>query len=120
MNSTLILLAVGFVAGILSGLVGIGGGIIVIPALIILLGFSQQQAQGTSLAFLLLPIGIFAVINYYKAGFVDVKAAGIMCITFIIGSWLSSSFAVHMPQDILKKVFGVFLILVAVKFIFGK
>ena len=119
-NQIIILLIIGLAAGLLAGFVGVGGGIIVIPALIIFLGFSQQQAQGTSLAFLLLPIGILAVMNYYKAGFVDVKAAGIMCLTFIVGSYLSSSIAVSIPQEYLKRGFGVFLFLVSLKFLLGK
>jgi uncharacterized protein len=120
MNSTMVLLIIGFAAGILSGLVGVGGGIIVIPALIYFLGFSQQQAQGTSLAFLLLPIGIFAVMNYYKAGFVDIKAAAIMCATFVLGSYLSSYMAVTIPAIYLKRTFGVFTFLVSLKFLIGK
>lgn len=120
MNQTIVLLLIGLAAGLLSGFVGVGGGIVVIPALIFFLGFSQQQAQGTSLAFLLLPIGILAVMNYYKAGFVDVKAAAIMCITFVIGSYFSSSIIVSIPQEYLKKGFGIFLLLVSLKFIFGK
>ena len=120
MNNTVILLLIGLAAGLLSGFVGVGGGIIVIPSLIFFLGFTQQQAQGTSLAFLLLPIGILAVMNYYKAGFVDVKAAAIMCITFIIGSYFSSAMVVSIPQEYLKRGFGIFLLLVSLKFIFGK
>jgi len=120
MNQIVILLIIGLAAGLLSGFVGVGGGIIVIPALIVFLGFSQQTAQGTSLAFLLLPIGFFAVINYYKAGFVDVKAAAIMCVTFVVGSYISSLYAVKIPQEFLKKGFGIFLFIVSIKFIFGK
>jgi Predicted permeases len=120
MYSTVVLLLIGLAAGLLSGFVGVGGGIIVIPALIIFLGYSQQQAQGTSLAFLLLPIGILAVLNYYKAGFVDIKAAAIMCVTFVIGSYFSSEMAVTIPQQYLKRGFGVFLLLVSLKFLLGK
>lgn len=115
-----ILLLVGFAAGIMSGVLGIGGGIIIIPSLVMFLSFSQTKAQGTSLGLLLPPIGLFAVINYYKAGYVDIRAAGIMCITFIIGSYLSSKYVVNLPESIVKKVFGVFLLFYAAKLFFDK
>src|SRR5215211_6744849 len=86
----LTLIIIGLAAGMLSGLVGVGGGIIVVPALVFFLGFSQQQAQGTSLGLLLLPIGILAVINYYNKGHIDVRVVGIMCLAFVIGGWLGS------------------------------
>ncbi len=111
---------IGLLAGAMSGILGIGGGIVIIPALVMLLGFSQQTAQGTSLVLLLPPIGIFAVLNYYKSGFVDFRAAGIMIITFIIGSYLSSKFAVSINEAMLRKVFAVFLILYAVKLLMQK
>lgn len=116
---TIMLLAiVGLAAGFLSGMIGIGGGIIVVPALVFLLGFTQQQAQGTSLGLLLLPVGILAVMNYYKAGYIDVKVVGIMCVTFILGGWLGSKIAISLPQDIIKKIFAVVLIIVALKMLF--
>src|SRR6476620_6404074 len=85
-----LLLLIGLAAGMLSGLVGVGGGIIVVPALVFALGFTQQQAQGTSLGLLLLPIGIFAVINYYKAGHIDLKVVGIMSLAFVAGGFIGS------------------------------
>src|ERR1035437_10397032 len=94
MNQTIILLLIGLAAGLMSGMLGIGGGIIIIPALVTLLGFSQKEAQGTSLGLLLPPIGILAVLNYYKAGYLNLRAAGIMIITFIIGSYITSKFVV--------------------------
>ena len=119
--TTLILLAIlGLITGVMAGMLGIGGGIIVIPALVLLLGFSQQSAQGTSLAMMLPPVGIFAVLNYYKAGHVDIKVALILATLFIIGSIFGSKLAVRLPQDILKKIFGVFLLLVAIKMLFWK
>lgn len=111
----LILLLIGLAAGIISGFLGIGGGIIIIPALVYLLGYSQQNAQGTSLGLLLPPIGILAVLNYHNAGFVNIKAAAIMCITFIIGSYFSSKIVVEMPEAVIKKAFGVFLLFYALK-----
>src|SRR5258705_4811212 len=116
---TILLLAIsGLAAGILSGMIGIGGGIIIVPALVFVLGFSQQQAQGTSLGLLLLPVGILAVLNYYKQGFIDVKVVGIMCATFILGGWLGSKIALSLPQETVKKIFAVVLIIVAVKMLF--
>ncbi len=117
---TLILLIIGLAAGLASGILGIGGGIIVIPALTYLMNFSQKEAQGTSLGLLLPPIGILAVINYYKEGFVDLRAVSIMIITFLIGSYISSKFIVNIPEDMVKKIFAVFLFLYAFKLFFGK
>lgn len=111
----LILVLIGLITGGLSGLLGIGGGIIVIPALVLLLNFSQKLAQGTSLDMLLPPIGLLAAYNYYKAGYVDVKSAVILITTFIIGSYISSYWAVNLPENIIKKIFAVFLIIYAVK-----
>lgn len=115
-----IYLIVGLAAGIMSGFLGIGGGIIIIPALTMILGFSQQQAQGTSLALLLPPIGILAVMNYYKAGSVNLKAAAFMALTFIVASYFSSKIAVQVPEQMLKKVFATFLLFYALKLFMEK
>jgi uncharacterized protein len=116
---TILLLAlIGMAAGILSGLIGIGGGIVIVPALVFVLGFTQQQAQGTSLGLLLLPVGILAVMNYYKQGYIDVKVVGIMSATFIVGGWLGSRIALSLPQDTVKKIFAIVLIVVALKMLF--
>lgn len=110
----------GLAAGILSGLVGIGGGILIVPALVFLFGFSQQQAQGTTLALLVPPIGILAAWTYYKSGVVDIKAAGLIAAGFVIGSLLGARYAVGTSNDILGKIFGVFLVLIGLKMVFGK
>jgi uncharacterized membrane protein YfcA len=120
MERIIILLLIGLAAGVFSGVLGIGGGIVIIPLLVYFLGFSQQQAQGTSLGLLLPPIGLLAVINYYKAGLVDMKAAGLMVITFLVGSYLSSLFAVRLDEAITKKIFAVFLLGYSMKLFFGK
>ncbi|MBX2906872.1 MAG: sulfite exporter TauE/SafE family protein [Taibaiella sp.] len=112
------LLLVGLAAGLLSSMVGIGGGMVIVPALVFFFAFSQKMAQGTSLALLLPPIGIFAVINYYKAGYVDMKIAGILIISFIIGSYLGSKVALGLPDVVLRKIFGAFLAVIAVKYLF--
>lgn len=111
----LLLLIVGIAAGVLSGLVGVGGGIIIVPSLIYLLGYSQHQAQGTSLGLLLLPIGILAVINYYKSGYIDVRAVAVMTLAFVAGGWLGSKWAISLPQDTLRKIFALILFYTAIR-----
>ena len=120
MQETLILLAIGLAAGLASGILGIGGGIIIIPALVYILDYSQKQAQGTSLGLLLPPVGLLALLNYYNAGYVNLKAAGLMIITFVIGSYLSSKFAVSLPEHIIKKAFAVFMMFYSIKLFLGK
>ena len=109
------LLLIGLAAGILSGLVGVGGGLIIVPALIFFLGYSQHQAQGTSLGLLLLPVGILAVINYYDKGQIDVKVVAVMSIAFVLGGWLGSKLALRLPADTVKKIFAIFLFYSAFK-----
>lgn len=111
----LLLIVVGLAAGILSGLVGVGGGIIIVPALVFFLGFTQQQAQGTSLGLLLLPVGVLAVMNYYNKGQIDVRVVAIMAITFVIGGWLGSKWALALPEATVKKIFAVVLFYAAFK-----
>ena len=119
-STILILIIVGLLAGILSGIVGIGGGLLIIPMLIFFLGLSQHTAQGTSLAVMLPPIGILAAMNYYKAGFIEWKFAFIIATAFIIGGYFGSKFAVSVSPVLLKKIFGAVLFVAAVKMIFGK
>jgi uncharacterized membrane protein YfcA len=114
-ESILLLMTVGLAAGMLSGLVGVGGGIIIVPALIFFLGFTQLQAQGTSLGLLLLPVGIFAVLNYYKAGHIDLKVVGFMSIAFIAGGWLGSKLALSLDQETVKKIFAIVLFYTAIR-----
>lgn len=116
----LILIAIGIVAGIMAGMLGIGGAIIMVPALVFLLGFSQQMAQGTSLAVMLPPIGIIATWNYWKAGQVNLKFALILAAAFLVGSYFGSKIALNIPQPVLKKIFGILLLLVAAKMLFSK
>src|SRR5687767_12053804 len=120
MGIIVLLIVIGILAGILSGLIGIGGGIIVIPALVILLGFSQQTAQGTTLAMMVPPIGLLAAWAYYKEGFVDVRAAAVICAGFILGSFFGAKYATGIPQDTLRKIFSIILIGVAIKMFFSK
>src|ERR1700741_4360296 len=110
MNEILILLVVGLAAGMLSGMVGVGGGIIIVPALVYFLGFTQHSAQGTTLFMFLFPIGILGVMQYYKAGHVDWKSAFFICSTFIAGSYFGSKLAISIDQATLKKIFGALII----------
>ena len=114
----LLLLIVGVLAGMLSGLVGLGGGVIIVPALVYLMGFSQHQATGTSLGILLLPAGIFAVINYYKKGYINVWAVGLIFLGFLLGGYLGSRISLNLPESTLKKVFAIVLLLIAGKVLF--
>jgi len=116
----LLLIVIGIITGFMAGMLGIGGAIIMIPALVYFLGLSQQMAQGTSLAVMLPPIGIIAAYNYYQAGQVNLKFALILAAAFIVGSYFGSKLAINIPQSVLKKIFGVLLLLVAAKMLFSK
>ena len=114
----LILLLVGIAAGILSGLVGVGGGIIIVPCLVFFLGFSQKMAQGTSLGILLLPIGVLGAFQFYKEGYIDIKVVAIISVAFIFGSYFGSKIALKLSQENVKKIFALVMLLVAVKMLF--
>lgn len=105
MTTMLLYVLLGFVAGTLSGLIGIGGGVIIVPALIFLFGFSQHQAQGTTLALLIPPIGILAACMYYKQGYVDVKIAALICLGFFFGSFLGAKVATGLSNIVLERIF---------------
>jgi uncharacterized membrane protein YfcA len=117
-QTLLVIVLVGLAAGILSGLVGVGGGIIIVPALIFLLGFSMHQAMGTSLGILLLPAGILGVLNYYKKGYVDVKVVVMLFLGFVIGNYLGSKISLGLSEAVLKKIFALVLVLIAGKMLF--
>lgn len=114
------LVGIGLIAGVLGGLLGIGGAVIIIPALVLFLGYSQYEAQGTTLAMLLLPVSALAAFQYYRGGYVDVRAALIMGVMFLVGGYLGAKLATQMPVDLLKKIFAVVLIVIAVKMLFDK
>lgn len=113
-------LTLGVAAGILSGIIGIGGGILLIPALMYGFGQSQLKAQGTSLAILLLPVGLLAVVPYYRDGQIDIKLAALVAAGFALGGWFGGSWAQHLPAVILRRGFAVLLVLVAAKLFFTK
>ena len=117
-QTVLLLILVGIAAGMLSGLVGVGGGIVIVPALVLILGFSQKMAIGTSLGILLLPVGILGVMQYYKQGYVDIRVVLIISAAFLIGSYFGSKFALSLPQETIKKIFAVFMIIIAIKLLF--
>ena len=109
-SSMVVFALIGMAAGLLSGLLGIGGGVVIIPALIYFAGFDQHRATGTSLAVLLPPIGIGAAIEYYRHGAVDVRAAAIIAVCVIVFAWLSALLATRVPGDYLRLLFGLFII----------
>ena len=113
----LILVAIGITAGILSGFVGVGGGVVIVPCLIYFLGMTQFQAQGTSLTLMLPPIGILAFMNYYKAGNVDLKYAFIIAVAFIIGGYFGSKWAMKLPEAKVKLIFGIIMLYAAIRMI---
>lgn len=120
LHTILSLVIIGIMAGILSGLVGVGGGVVMVPMLVLFLGFSQHQAQGTSLAVLVVPVTAIAVYNYYKEGYIDWRYAAIIAIFFVIGGYFGSKLAINIDQKMLKKIFGVVLLLIAGKMLLEK
>lgn len=116
----LLFIIIGLVAGILSGLFGIGGGIVIVPALIYICEFTQLRAQGTSLAILLPPVGLAAFLVYYKNGNVDLKAGLIICVMVFIGAMLGGKIAQQISPDLLRKAFALFMIVVSLKMFFSK
>ncbi|MFZ1679112.1 MAG: TSUP family transporter [Saprospiraceae bacterium] len=115
-----IIALIGIAGGLLSGVLGLGGAIIIIPALVMLLGFSQQMAQGTALIMMVLPVGALAAFQYYQKGFVDMKSALLLAGFFFIGGYFGAKLATDIPQDLLKKLFAVVLIAIAFKMWFQK
>src|SRR5271155_1441450 len=117
---TLGYLGLGLASGILSGLIGVGGGVVIVPALVFLFGLSQHQAQGTTLALLVPPIGILGAWEYYKQGYVDVKVAGLICLGFLFGSMLGGKLAIAVSERALRRVFGGCIFLISLKMMAGK
>ena len=113
-------LIIGVLAGILGGMFGIGGGILIVPACIYLLGMTQQKAQGTSLVALLAPVGLLGVMNYAKAGNVDWRVGGCIAVTFIGGVYFGSKLSLTLDENLLRKLFAGFLVLVAIQLFFKK
>ena len=117
-QTILIIILIGIAAGMLGGLVGVGGGIIIVPALVYFIGFSQKTAQGTSLGLIMLPVGILGVLQYYKQGHVDFRVVGMLAIGFLVGSYFGSKISLSLPQETVKKIFALLMILIAIKMLF--
>ena len=119
MPAWLIYVIIGIFGGVSAGFFGIGGGIVIVPALIYWAGFSQHMATGTSIAMLLPPIGLAAAIEYYRHGNVDIRAALILAVTMLPGSWLGAYFANQMSGPSLRLAFGVFVCCLGVYLVYG-
>jgi hypothetical protein len=117
-QTVILLLLIGIASGVLSGLVGVGGGIIIVPALVLILGFTQKEAQGTSLGILLLPIGIFGVMQYYKQGYININYVIIISLGFIAGSFMGSKLALSINDEKIKKIFAILMMLLSIKILF--
>jgi hypothetical protein len=107
----------GLVVGILSGILGLGGGIFLVPALIFLFHFSPYQAQGTSLAVLIPPIGLFAALEYYRKGYIEFPIVGLICLGFVFGAYAGAFFVDRIPVPLMRRIFGFFLVFVAFQMI---
>jgi len=119
-DSIILYVLLGATAGVFSGLLGIGGGIILVPMLVLLVGLTQQQAQGTTLILLTAPFGLLAALTYYQSGYADLKIAAILGIGFFFGAFLGAKVATSIPTVVLQKVFGVALLAVAVYLLLSK
>ena len=115
-----LLLITGLLAGFIAGGFGVGGGIIIVPVLLFVFGLTQHEAQGTSFAVLLFPVGILGAWNYYKNGFVNVRFMIILVIAFVAGSYLGSLLSVHLPAKVLRKAFAVLMLVAGLKMLFEK
>jgi hypothetical protein len=114
------LVLIGLSAGLIAGILGVGGAIIIVPALVIFFHMPQHMAQGTSLAVLLFPAGILAFLNYYRSGYVNIKVAIIVTLAFVVGGYLGSLISINLPAKTLKVLFGILMLLVGIKMISGK
>lgn len=108
----------GLIVGMLSGVLGLGGGIFLVPALVFLFGFSPHQAQGTSLAVLIPPIGLFAALEYYRKGYIDFPIVGLICLGFIFGAYIGAFFVDRIPVPLMRRIFGVFMFFIALQMLF--
>ncbi len=110
----------GIITGIFGGMFGIGGGTILIPLLVYLFGLTQHQAQGTTLAVMVLPIGLLAALRYYWSGNVKLNIAGFICLGFFIGGLIGAHLVQNLPSSLLKRLFGIFLLLISIRMILGR
>jgi uncharacterized protein len=117
---TLAFLLLGLLVGMLSGVVGLGGGILIVPALVFFFRMSQHRAQGTSLAALLAPIGVLAFWEYYKAGNVDLRAALMIALGYAVGGYFGGAWAQHLPANVLQKALGALMVVVGLRFLLSR
>ena len=115
MEIIIYLILIGIAAGFLGGMVGIGGGLIIVPALVLLLGISQHNAQGISLTMMLFPVGILGVMNYYKKGYIDFRYSALIAVGFLLGSYIGSKFSLSLPEEMVKKIFAIIMIVLAIR-----
>ncbi|MDP3732413.1 MAG: TSUP family transporter [Candidatus Omnitrophota bacterium] len=118
--NALLYIILGVVAGVFGGMFGIGGGTILIPVLVYLFGLTQHQAQGTTLAIMVPPIGLLAAMRYYYSGNVKLGMAGFICMGFFVGGLIGANFVQNLSDPLLKRLFGVYLLFVSVEMILGK
>lgn len=116
--TNILFLLLGLLAGAIGGIAGIGGGVIIVPMLVIFFGMNQHTAQGTTLALMIPPVSLLAAIKYYQSGYVNVVAAIIICLGFLIGSWVTAGFAVNIDRLMLQRIFGIILLIISIKMIF--
>jgi uncharacterized membrane protein YfcA len=109
---------IGLVGGVLSGLFGIGGGIVIVPMLILLVGLTTTQAAGTSLAALLLPVGALGALEYWRGGFVDVRLAAVLALGLLLGAYLGARLGISLPVEVVQRGFGLLLVIVGIRFVF--
>ncbi len=120
MGDVLKYIVLGLAGGVLAGLLGIGGAIIVVPALVYIFGFDQKMAQGTTLAMLIPPVGLLAAWQYYQQGNVDLRVAAILCAGMFVGGYFGGFIGTHVSNEVLRKIFGVALLLISLKMMLGK
>ena len=120
MTDDLLYILLGLAAGALSGLIGIGGGVIIVPALVLFFGLSQHQAQGTTLALLVPPIGLPAAWTYYKLGHVNFEVAMLVCVGFFLGGYLGAKLAAGLSNVALERVFGIAMLAIGIKMLFAR
>lgn len=118
--SPILYILFGLAAGVFSGFFGVGGATILIPILVFICGFTQHQAQGTTLAALVPPIGLLAAWRYWQSGNVKLSVAAFICLGFFIGGYIGAGFVQNISEPVLKKLFGVFLLIVSLNMMLGK
>jgi hypothetical protein len=119
--TTLILLAIGLVAGVFAGMFGIGGGLIIVPALLFLVKLKELEAIGTSLAALIPPVGLLGAAEYYRNGFINIRYAGLVALGLFLGAYFGARIVISLPPELIRRIYGIFLLVIAARMlIMGK